>query len=144
MYHCDISVPVALVNAINIQLDMENIVSETRKELIKWYRAQLEKFHKIGLGKFTEHNTLITKKLINATEARIVQLGGPLALAPNWGKIREPLKKSKNPSTARVKAFRKRQKLKELNNGQLPSNNGSTTTKTCKMDSHSRNGKGRS
>ena len=59
----------------------------TRKSLIGWYRDQLAKFHKLGIGKFTENNTKVSQTLIDTTEKRIVQLGGEDALHPDWGII---------------------------------------------------------
>tara|TARA_R100000306_G_C4245724_1_gene77933 strand:- start:157 stop:489 length:333 start_codon:yes stop_codon:yes gene_type:complete len=42
--------------------------------IINFYREQLIKFNKIGLGKFTEFNVRVTKKLIRATEKRLKDL----------------------------------------------------------------------
>jgi len=90
----------------------------TRKSLIGWYRDQLAKFLKLGIGKWTENNTKVSQTLIDTTKKRIVQLGGVEALDPNWGIIKlEPLD---NPSTERVRLFRERKevkaKLRELMN----------------------------
>ena len=90
----------------------------TRKSLIGWYRDQLAKFLKLGIGKFTEHNTKVSQTLIDTTKKRIVQLGGVDALHPDWGTIKiQPLASS---STERVRLFRERQqvkaKLRELMN----------------------------
>ena len=90
----------------------------TRKSLIGWYRDQLAKFYRFGIGKFTEHNTKVSQTLIDTTKKRIVQLGGVDALHPDWGMIK--IEPSDNNSTARVKLFRERQqvksKLRELMN----------------------------
>jgi len=59
----------------------------TKKSLIGWYRDQLAKFLKLGIGKFTEHNTKVSQTLIDTTKRRIVQLGGEDALHPDWGTI---------------------------------------------------------
>jgi hypothetical protein len=83
----------------------------TRKSLIGWYRDQLAKFHKLGIGKFTENNTKVSQTLIDTTEKRIVQLGGVDALHPDWGIIKiEPLDDN---STKRVTLFRERQLVKQ-------------------------------
>ena len=60
----------------------------TRKSLIGWYRDQLAKFHRLGIGKFTENNTKVSQTLIDTTKKRIVQLGGVEALHPDWGVAR--------------------------------------------------------
>ena len=90
----------------------------TKKSLIQWYRDQLAKFHKLGIGKWTESNTKVSKVLIETTKRRIVQLGGIEALDDDWGKIK--IEPSENPSTNRVRMFRERRavklKLRELMN----------------------------
>ena len=97
----------------------EQYMLTTRKSLVHWYRDQLAKFKKLGIGKFTEHNTKVSQRLIDTTEKRIVQLGGVEALDPDWGIIR--LEPSDNPSTERVRLFRERRqvkaKLREMMNG---------------------------
>ena len=59
----------------------------TRKSLIGWYRDQLAKFLKLGIGKYTEHNTKVSQTLIDTTKKRIIQLGGEDALHPDWGTV---------------------------------------------------------
>ena len=90
----------------------------TRKSLIGWYRDQLAKFHRLGIGKFTENNTKVSQTLIDTTMKRIVQLGGVDALHADWGIIK--IEPSDNNSTKRVKLFRERKqvksKLRELMN----------------------------
>ena len=82
----------------------------TKKSVIQWYRGQLAKFHKLGIGKFTENNTKISQTLIDTTKKRIVQLGGVDALHPDWGMIK--IEPSDNASTDRVRVFRERQQVK--------------------------------
>ena len=83
----------------------------TRKSLIGWYRDQLAKFLRLGVGKYTEHNTKVSQALIDTTKKRIVQLGGESALHPDWGKnelsshkvklkIRERMKENHTNGTA--------------------------------------------
>ena len=90
----------------------------TKKSLIGWYRDQLAKFHRLGIGKFTEHNTKVSQTLIDTTKKRIVQLGGVDALHPDWGMIK--IEPSDDNNTERVKLFRERKqvksKLRELMN----------------------------
>ena len=88
----------------------EQYMLTTRKSVIQWYRDQLAKFHRLGIGKFTEHNTKVSQTLIDTTEKRIVQLGGVDALHPDWGIIK--IEPSNDNSTKRVKLFRKRQQVK--------------------------------
>ena len=42
--------------------------------IVEFYRDQLEKFEKIGMGKETEHGTRISKRLISTTKKRLRQL----------------------------------------------------------------------
>ena len=42
--------------------------------IVEFYRDQLDKFKKIGIGKETEHGTKISKKLIATTKKRLRQL----------------------------------------------------------------------
>ena len=42
--------------------------------IVEFYRNQLEKFEKIGMGKETEHGTRVSKKLIATTKKRLRQL----------------------------------------------------------------------
>ena len=53
----------------------------SRLFIIEFYRDQLLKFEKIGIGKETEHGTKISKKLIKTTKKRLRQL------SPILGKI---------------------------------------------------------
>ena len=46
----------------------------SRLFIIEFYRDQLKKFEKIGLGKETEHGTRVSKKLIKTTKKRLRQL----------------------------------------------------------------------
>ena len=42
--------------------------------IVEFYRDQLEKFKKIGVGKETENGIKVSKKLIKTTEKRLKQL----------------------------------------------------------------------
>ena len=46
----------------------------SRLFIVEFYRDQLEKFEKIGIGKETEHGVRISKKLIATTKKRLRQL----------------------------------------------------------------------
>ena len=48
--------------------------SYSHSYVIKFYREQLEKFYKIGIGKLTENGVKITPGLIKVTEKRLNQL----------------------------------------------------------------------
>ena len=130
-----------------IRMDMEGIIMPqeqymltTKKSLIHWYRDQLAKFYKLGIGKFTEHNTKVSQTLIDATKNRIVQLGGVEALDDDWGRKKIQLP-SENNSTTRVKAFRERQiaklKLREMMDG---NNHTNGTASHVGSESNSNNG----
>ena len=43
----------------------------TRLWTINFYREQLKKFERVGLGKFTEHDVKVTKSLIATTKKRL-------------------------------------------------------------------------
>ena len=90
----------------------EQYMLTTKRSVLQWYRSQLAKFLKLGIGKFTEHNTKVSQRLIDATEKRIVQLGGVEALDDDWGKKKIQLP-SENNSTTRVRAFREKQLVKQ-------------------------------
>ena len=55
-------------------MKQENPIVGTKKSIVTFYRRQLRKFNKIGLGKETENRVLITKDLINITQTRLSQL----------------------------------------------------------------------
>ena len=52
----------------------ENPIAGTKLSIVQFYRKQLKKFNKIGLGKKTENNVTITKNLIKITGDRLSQL----------------------------------------------------------------------
>ena len=109
----------------------------TRKSLIGWYRDQLAKFLKLGIGKFTEHNTKVSQTLIDTTKKRIVQLGGVDALHADWGIVKvEP---SDNPSTNRVRLFRERQEVKAKLRELMNDNHTNGTTSNIGSESNSTN-----
>ena len=110
----------------------------TKKSLIGWYRDQLAKFHRLGIGKFTENNTKVSQRLIDTTEKRIIQLGGVEALDPDWGKIR--LEPSDNPSTERVRLFRERQEVKAKLREMMDDNHTNGTASYVRSKSSSDNG----
>ena len=110
----------------------------TKKSLIQWYRGQLAKFHKLGIGKWTENNTKVSQTLIDTTKRRIVQLGGVEALHPDWGIIR--LEPSDNPSTERVRLFRERKQVKLKLREMMNDNHTNGTTVGVRSKSDSNNG----
>ena len=55
---------------VNTMIDM----TSSKLWLINFYREQLSKFLKLGMGKKTEHNVLVTEKLIQLTEKRLDDL----------------------------------------------------------------------
>ena len=46
----------------------------TLTDIIYFYKQQIERFEKIGIGNKTEFNTLITERLINVTLKRLHEL----------------------------------------------------------------------
>ena len=53
-------------------LDESKVYSRTY--IAKFYQNQLDKFEKIGLGRPTENETIVTQSLINITRERLYQL----------------------------------------------------------------------
>jgi len=88
----------------------EQYLLSTRRSLIQWYKEQLARFYKIGVGNVTEWNTTVSDKLIDTTKLRIVQLGGERALDTDWGTSKKYLSKKSETkiSTLRVREFRAR------------------------------------
>ena len=46
----------------------------SRGSIVEFYRSQLLKFEKIGIGKETEYGTKVSKKLIKTTRKRLYQI----------------------------------------------------------------------
>ena len=110
----------------------------TKKSLIQWYRDQLAKFYRLGIGKFTEHNTKVSQTLIDTTKQRITQLGGVEALDPDWGTIK--IEPSENPSTNRVRLFRERRQVKAKLREMMNDNHTNGTASHTRSKSDSNNG----
>ena len=111
----------------------------TRKSLIGWYRDQLAKFLRLGIGKYTEHNTKVSQTLIDTTKKRIVQLGGVEALDDDWSKKKIQLP-SENYSTIRVREFRERQEVKQKLREMLNGNHTNGTASATRSKSNGNNG----
>ena len=60
------------------QLIEEGLINDalvvSHGNIVEFYRDQLLKFEKIGIGKETEHGTRVSKKLIKTTKKRLRQL----------------------------------------------------------------------
>ena len=110
----------------------------TRKSLIGWYRDQLAKFNKLGIGGWTENNTKVSQTLIDTTKKRIVQLGGVDALHPDWGMLK--IEPSDNNSTKRVRVFRERQQVKAKLREMMNDNHTNGTASYIGSESDSNNG----
>ena len=117
----------------------EQYMLTTKKSLIHWYRDQLAKFKKLGIGRFTEHNTKVSQRLIDTTEKRIVQLGGVEALDDNWGRKMIHLP-SENNSTTRVRAFREKQLVKQKLREMMNDNHTNGTASHARSKSNGNNG----
>ena len=111
----------------------------TKKSLIGWYRDQLAKFYRLGIGKFTENNTKVSQTLIDTTKKRIVQLGGVEALDDDWSKKKIQLP-SENYSTIRVREFRERQEVKQKLREMLNDNHTNGAASHTRSESDSNNG----
>ena len=116
----------------------EQYMLTTRKSVIQWYRDQLAKFYRLGIGKFTENNTKVSQTLIDTTKKRIVQLGGIDALHPDWGIIK--IEPSNDNSTKRVKLFRKRQQVKAKLREMMDDNHTNGTASTTRSKSNGNTG----
>ena len=53
---------------------MDIDITGSKLWMINFYREQLRKFEKVGLGKFTEHDVKVTKELIAITSKRLRDL----------------------------------------------------------------------
>ena len=53
---------------------LDDSKSYSRTYIAKFYQNQLEKFEKIGLGRMTENDIIITPELIRITRERLFQL----------------------------------------------------------------------
>ena len=106
----------------------------TKKSLIQWYRGQLVKFYKLGIGGWTENNTKVSQTLIDTTKQRIIQLGGVEALDDDWGK--KKIEPSKNPSTNRVRVFRERQQVKAKLREMMDDNHTNGTASHTRSESN--------
>ena len=60
--------------------------SYSNKVIAKFYQEQLNKFEKLGIGKSTENDTVITKSLIEVTRKRLRQI---TPLTKEWNKKQE-------------------------------------------------------
>ena len=91
--------------------------------LINFYREQLSKFYKLGMGKRTENNVLITERLINVTENRLEKLS--VVYDSNISKSHREFLKRKG----------------EVSNGQSSSNNGAIVKTREQSNGSSRHGR---
>ena len=98
-------------------------VTGSRLWMINFYKEQLSKFDKVGLGKLTENDVKVSPGLIKVTKKRLNQLTVVYdsTMTPQALKLR------------RLKAIKK---MKERSrNGQQANSNGATTTQGCKDNS---------
>ena len=52
----------------------EKVKRNSLNEVIYFYKEQLRRFKKIGIGKKTEFNTVVTDRLIDCTKRRLKEL----------------------------------------------------------------------
>ena len=55
-------------------VSMSGLDKATYFTIIKFYKEQLRKFDKLGIGKETEHGTVVTERLIENTKTRLHEL----------------------------------------------------------------------
>ena len=53
---------------------MEQSLYSSKLSMVNFYKEQLKKFKKIGIGNLTEYNVEVTDRLINITKKRLSQL----------------------------------------------------------------------
>ena len=53
---------------------MEGPLYNSKLSMVNFYRDQLTKFKKVGIGQFTECNVQVTDRLIDITKKRLSQL----------------------------------------------------------------------
>ena len=53
---------------------MRTVQRSSQSEIVNFYRSQLRKFKRLGIGNKTEHNVVVTQGLINITKWRMEQL----------------------------------------------------------------------
>ena len=113
-------------------LMMEPEVIGSKLWLIHFYQEQLDKFAKLGLGKFTEFDTRITEALIATTQKRLDQLtvvyDGKLTYRAH------ALRRARNRRITRKKRL----------NGQKLNNNGATLTSRMQDNGNTRHEKDKS
>ena len=86
--------------------------------VINFYREQLGKFDRLGLGKLTEHNVKVTPQLIDITSKRLSDLSAAYS-------------KNTTDILMRVRKHRLRKAIRNKENGQLK-HDGAATTKSSK------------
>ena len=95
-------------------MDIE--VTGSKLWMINFYREQLRKFNKVGLGKFTENDVKVTDKLIAITRKRLEELTIVFE------------------KTGTAKTNRKRRAERKLFNGQQSIHNNGTTIASRMQD----------
>ena len=53
---------------------LDDSKSYSRTFIARFYQEQLEKFEKIGVGKATENDIIVTPELVRITRERLIQL----------------------------------------------------------------------
>ena len=64
---------------------LDDSKSYSHKLIARFYQEQLEKFQKIGIGKTTENDVVITPELIRTTRERLFQLKPMLRITMKGG-----------------------------------------------------------
>ena len=102
-----------------LMVESENVGSKLW--VINFYQEQLDKFAKLGLGKFTEFDVKVTEELIATTQRRLSE-------------ITTVYDGSLHPRTHMLRKAKKRLAIRErLRNGST-NNNGTATTPRMQSD----------
>ena len=64
---------------------LDDSKSYSHKLIARFYQEQLEKFQKIGIGKTTENDVVITPELVRTTRERLFQLKPMLRITMKGG-----------------------------------------------------------
>ena len=71
----------------------QQIVTGNKLTLINFYREQLQKFNKLGVGSKTETKTLVTDRLIKVTRKRLDELSSVYEMNLSEGAFRQRKKR---------------------------------------------------
>ena len=82
-----------MIKGINMDPTLFRLASKAG--LIRFYREQLKRFNKIGMGNATEYGVEVTPILIGATERRLQELRTKITDNTNYSELTNYLNKDK-------------------------------------------------